>query len=204
MLDKATRDAAMDRVSYEMTEVLESWMQNEKRNLDGFIASPEEHVDYNPFLIFDIAGLQSRSAMLGSLSKGLSIITGFKKGEPGITRSLHDNAVDHIPSVIWIRLYDWMVGRAESMEVFLRKATSSGSPVPLSDYQGLAGFDAVKYLDELNMYKTSIEGLAIVIEYAKGIEAAAQKEETEAQAPADGGMPDETGPAGPIEEEENS
>ncbi|WP_124118417.1 hypothetical protein [Paenibacillus xylanexedens] len=167
MIEREERDEAAGKISVEMIDVLLSWMQNEKRNLDGFIANPVGHVDYNPYLIIDTAQLKGRSEMLGNIAHGLELISRFKNGDTDVTKSLHDNAIDTIPVVIWERLYNWMQNRVTSMETFLRKASEGDTPVPTSDYQGLAGFDTEKYLAELQMYKDSVEGLGIVITFTK-------------------------------------
>ncbi len=167
MIEREERDAAADKIAVEMIDVLLSWMENEKRNLDGFIANPEEHVDYSPYLIIDTVQFQGRSDMLGAIAEGLKVVSRYKNGDSEVTRSMHDNAVDNIPSVIWERLYNWMVSRVEGMEAFLRKAIKGDTPVPVDDYQGLAGFDTEKYSAELQMYKDSVEGLGIVIQFIK-------------------------------------
>jgi hypothetical protein len=167
MVDRETRDSAFDLVSHRMIDVLHDWMINERRNLDGFIAHPEGHAEYNPYLIFDTVALQSRSTMLGQIANGLVIISGHKQGDTNYTRAMHDYALDHIPIIILERLSDWMRKRANDMQKYLDSIQSNGVPVPIPDYGSLISFDSAKYGMELNMYKTSSDAILIVIEFAK-------------------------------------
>jgi hypothetical protein len=166
MVTREERDSAVDEISYRMIDVLYSWMINERANLDGFIADPENHVDFNPYLVIDFDALSQRSVGLGNVADALLLVSQYKKGDESVTRTMHDIAIESVPVIIWKRLYDWMDKRANDMQKFLQDAQSN-PPVPLDDYKQFVSFDTGKYLAELQMYISSRDGLAIVIQYAE-------------------------------------
>jgi hypothetical protein len=167
MISKTDRDSAIDQVHHGFIEMLKDWMNNEKNNLDGFIANPAEHVNWTPYMVPDYNALQIRSAQLGQVALGLNVIALHKQGL-GPTRTQHDMALDQLPSVILKRLLDWMVVRYKEMLL----ATTKQNMAPIKEYEGLFSFDLTKYQAELERYKLSIEGLTTVYSYALEREAA--------------------------------
>jgi hypothetical protein len=164
MATRTERDAAADLISYRLIDTLHDWMTREKRNLDGFIAHPESHVDYNQYLTFNFDELIIRSAQLGQVGQMLYSISAYKQGDENFTRGMHDFAFDNIPNIIWNRLLSWSEKRESDMREFLEKAKTD-PPTPIPEYKELVVFDAKKYEEELNMYKIGNEGLRVVIEY---------------------------------------
>lgn len=164
-IDRVDRDAIFDTIHYRIIDVLESWMINEKGNLDGFIAHPEGHIDYSPYLILDFDSLRYRSGMLAQIAGGLNIISRYKKGDETVTRTMHDYAVDHIPNVIWKRLHDWTGKRSGDMQDFLTEKANS-PPVPIDDYRSAASFNVEAYIQEMQMYVTATNALVTTMQFA--------------------------------------
>jgi hypothetical protein len=164
-IDRDYRDEQFMLVSYRLIDTLQSWMINEKRNLEGFIENPQGHVDYSPYLIIDFTSLAQRAGLLGQIAAGLGVISYYKKGVDGVTKSMHDNALDHIPNVIWKRLRDWAAKRARDMEQFLVEQASA-PPLPIEDYRSAATFNPELYGTEMMMYRDGVGALDIVMQYA--------------------------------------
>lgn len=165
MITREERDLAADMINHRLIDTLQSWMDNEKSNLSGFINNPQGHVDFNEYLEFNIPSLRQRVGMLGAVSSYLSIISKFKNGEEGVTRSMHDNAVDSIPNIIWSRLYEWTRKRATDMYTAFEKAKNT-PPVPLTDYRSAATLNEEKYLAEIEIFRVGAESLKVVIDFA--------------------------------------
>jgi hypothetical protein len=161
MITLTDRDIAVERIDYRIIDVLHSWLSKEKDNLDSFIANPETHVNYNPYLIPDFNALKKRSYILGIVVHSLVIISGHKK-DGTYTRTQHDEAIEIVPVVLLKRLYDWMDKRLHDMNTMYSEYDGT---MPNKEYVGLVSFDSIKFLEELSMYQDSFSGLGILIKY---------------------------------------
>lgn len=164
MIDRITYVNAANAVDWTMINTLGGWLNNEKNNLDGYIANPQSHVDYDPYIIPDFTKLQQRSTMLGDAAGYANTIVQFKQGSPNVTEAMYELAVDNMPIVLFQRLQDWMMYRYALMQRDFAVMTASPT-VPIKDYEGLVTFDAASYQTQIDLFNTCITNLAIVIEY---------------------------------------
>lgn len=162
-IDRATRDAAASQIDYTLIDVLNEWLTNEKRNLDDFIANPQGHIEYNPYLILDTNGLTTRSSNLATYSQYLYNASQYRQGNPNITQAMNDLAFDNIPSMLWQRLYAWVAKHEKEMQQIMNNANSPH--VPINDYSAYATFDTTKFQNELTIYENGANNLPVIIEY---------------------------------------
>lgn len=174
MITLTERDIAVDLIDYRLIDVLCDWITRERRNLDSYILNPEGHINHNPYIIPDLNALQQRSNVLGVVTHSLTIISGHKKGE-NYTRTQHDEAVEDIPYIILSRLDEWMEKRIYDMEKIYNEYNLMA---PNKEYIGLTTFNSVKFLEELAMYKDSLRGLEVLIEYKKQQQVSPTEKET--------------------------
>jgi hypothetical protein len=161
-----TRDEyllAIDSVDADMLDSLNKWMVNEKGNLDSFIANPQGHIMYSPYLKPNFEILTMRSQQLAQVSAGLQLMMSYKLGL-GATRGQHDYALDLIPSIIWERLLKWLIERRTSMQ---NMASSQGAGLPLAEYAEFTTFDVDAFNAELTRYANGIAGLGVVVQFKK-------------------------------------
>lgn len=155
---------AFEKVSYRITDVLHDWVDKEGGNLQGFMDNPSGHVDYNPYMIVDFTALQYRLDLLRKTTEDLYLITEFKKGNPDITRSMHDTALDRIPVQLTMRLEQWLEKRKNDMEQIIQSSGNSVKPA-IEDYSSLYSFNQSKFIAEYTMYANAYEGVAVVTQY---------------------------------------
>lgn len=164
MVDRTTYLNAIPLVDYTLIDILNTWIMNEKINLDHFIANPQGHVNYNPYMIINYTALNQRSAGLGQVSALLYEISQYKQGNPNYVGSQCDYAFDNIPAVIFQRLLDWLAGKANEMNAFIAQNQSS-ELAPINEYNGLFTFDINSYMNELTTFQNGVNGLTTIIEY---------------------------------------
>lgn len=194
MISKSEMFEASDRIHHRITSVLYDWAKREGNNLEGFINTPSEHVEYNPYVILDFTALTKRLSMLRYVEEQLNIVTKYKLSDPDVTRSMYEYAIETVPEILFKRLLDWMEKRKKDMEgVMLGEA---GSMAPLKDYEGMFTFNSTKFMAEYAMYKEAVEATKVIVAYKKQ-QAAPPQNETEEQPPNDGNVePEYPGPAG--------
>lgn len=151
-------------VSHVFIDVLNSWVQNEATNLQGFINYPEEHAEYSPYIIPDFDALQQRVSLLNQASQLLTVISLYKQGMT-ITDSQYESAIDSLPLELWERLSAWMEQRKLEMDGFLSSSNRNQAISPLSAYSDMFTFDEAKYTTEYEMYLESLSGIMPLIEY---------------------------------------
>jgi hypothetical protein len=163
MISKTERDSAMDMVSTKFIKNLLSWVSKERSNLDSYIVDPLSHVDYNPYAIVNIGGLEMRSGFLLSTEEDLNIIVSYREGA-GATKTQHDTSLDDIYSVFLERLLSWMELQKQKM---LDMASQRELLRSSNEYTSLYSFDEEKFYVDLKELDDSINGIKIVIQYAK-------------------------------------
>ncbi|MNV44391.1 hypothetical protein D3C71_1361490 [compost metagenome] len=164
MIERDEYLAATNKISYEMIDVLNKWLQNEMANLNSYIENPEGHIMYNKFISPDMQAVSSRLDMLDRSINALTHISMYKKGSEDSTRVLHDLGFDTITAIIFERLLEWMDNRLDSLVSDYQKQKMG---VPMSEYSQLATFNGVLFQETLKMYSDSIQGVKTVIEYKK-------------------------------------
>jgi hypothetical protein len=153
---------ASDRVHYRITEVLYNWTNQEGNNLESFIDNPVEHVNYNPFVIFDYGKLSERLNMLREVERNLFIVTEYKKGNPDYTRSMYESGLDGTDVTLIERLLAWLEKRYKDMTEM-----TTGDTAPINDYAGMYKFNAGKFMEEYTMYAQAISGCKVVVDYKR-------------------------------------
>jgi len=159
MANRSERDMAIDKVAPEFIEKLVEWIANEKMNLDDFIANPQGHVMYNPYIDVDFDMLAMRSEMLNQVIGGLRVIIAFKNGNPDVTRAMHDLALDSMPYQVFDRLVEWIDRMHRSM--------TGNVDLPLKDYGELISFNRERYEEDMRKHVDALEGLRIVQEFGR-------------------------------------
>lgn len=157
--------AGADQIDYRIYGVLHKWIINEANNLEGFIDNPYEHVNYNPYIIFDFSALNNRLTMLRSVADYLNTIVQYKAGDPNYTEAMFQNALDNVPSVIFQRLQDWLNIRAVEMQKIIDNNGDPNNVSPLQDYVGMFTFDTNKFSTEYTLYTNAQSGCSLVISY---------------------------------------
>jgi hypothetical protein len=165
MISKTEMLGAFEKVSHRITEVLYEWAQKEANNLEDFINNPTGHVNYNPYIVPDYSALEYRLSALRQAEKDLRTITDFKIGSPDVTRTQHDVAIENIPVQLTLRLEVWMNKRISDMKEVVNQGSSQSYNAPIDDYASLYTFNTSKFMDELNMYTSSQEGISVVNQY---------------------------------------
>lgn len=156
--------SAFDSVNHVFIDVLSDWLTNEANNLQGFINSPEEHAEYNPYITPDFTALQSRVDMLNQCASNLNIISQYKQGA-NVTGGQYETALDSIPHELFQRLYEWMLQRKVEMDNFLNNSNKNKALSPLSDYSSMFTFNQTKYESEYQLYVDGLSGLSTSIQY---------------------------------------
>lgn len=152
-------------VDARITAVLQGWIEKESNNLEAFMDNPSEHVNYNPYMIFDFSKLNDRLTMLRVVEGYLSTITLYKQGDSNTTESMYQNALDSVPSIIWKRLLDWLNQRYTEMTNLIADNGDPNNISPLHDYIGMFTFDQNKFMEEYTMYGNSLTGVNTIVNY---------------------------------------
>ncbi|MDP5273691.1 hypothetical protein [Chengkuizengella axinellae] len=154
---------AIDKISYLFIDTLKVWIDKEKKNLDSFLKSPEDHIDYNPYMIVDYESLSESSELMKEMSESLNIIAEYKKGNPNYIRTQHDVAFENIPYGILERLKEWIEKKIQDMEGFYDQPSS----FTMKEYNSFISLDENILGADLASYKDVYEGLDLVIQYKK-------------------------------------
>lgn len=162
-VDTETRNAAADQIHHTLIDMLHGWVQNEKANLDGYIENPTLHAEYNPYLIINSEALLQRSGYLSVFAEYLYNASQYKQGNPDVTQSMRDMAFDDVPSIVWARLYDYVLKVEKQMQEVIDNASNPN--VPISDYAGFATFNVERFMSELNIYRDGVTNLPVVIQF---------------------------------------
>lgn len=157
--------AGADQIDYRIMDVLNGWITNEASNLDAFINNPVEHVNYNPYVIFDFTKLNERLTMLNAVIGNLNTIIQYKQANPNFTQSMYENSLDQIGTIIFERLLGWLVYRQGEMARLISENGDPNNISPLHDYVGMFTFDQTKFQQEYQMYVTSLSGCQVVVDY---------------------------------------
>ena len=157
--------AGAKQVDYRIYGVLQSWIANEANNLEAFIDNPSEHVNYNPYIVFDFTALTNRLALLRGVADYLNTMTQFKAGNQNFSESMFENALDNVPSIIFQRLETWLIQRTVGMQHIINSDGDPNNVSPLQDYVGMFTFDTNKFNIEYVMYTNALGGIRVVIEY---------------------------------------
>lgn len=154
-----------DLVDYRIMAVLQEWIEKEAVNLQSFINSPTEHVNYNPYMIFDFDKLNARLTMIQKCASDLNVIVQYKQGNPDYSQSMNESALDEIGSIIFQRLLDWLQKRYVDMANLIQQNGDPNNVSPLHDYVGMFTFDHEKFMTEFTMYENAINGVTTIVNY---------------------------------------
>jgi hypothetical protein len=157
--------AGAEQVDYRIYGVLQNWITNEANNLEGFIDNPSEHVNYNPYIIFDYTALNNRLLLLRGVADYLNTMTQYKAGNPDYSESMFQNALDNIPVIIFQRLLDWLNTRSIEMQHIINSNGDPNNVSPLQDYVGMFTFDTNKFSAEYTMYTNALSGVQLIVDY---------------------------------------